>query len=124
MAALASFLLPGLVLWCAFALFPAESIPVEAKPKSASDWLLLLPGMVLAGALFGSPIIIFDLMAWRFLHARGLARVWAFAVLGAVSGLTVPLFLGALQPFSLVVFGIGGLLTGVAVWSVAYWRAG
>jgi hypothetical protein len=120
-AVVATFLLPGLMLWLGGLLFANKVFP-GPPPQSFVDWLLLAGALSLSIGLWGSPIFIADLFVWRFLYRRGIAKPAAFAVVGLVSS-WVPLCIWwpKLPPAALVsIFSAAGIGTGLAVWSIAY----
>jgi hypothetical protein len=117
----AAFLIPGLALWVGWLLLSDQSVP-GVRPLTLSDWMLSAAGFSVGIALWGSPIIIADLAIWRLLYRHRTAKPAAFALIGLVSSWP-PLLLWwpKLPPAAVLASFCGaGVLTGLAVWSIAY----
>lgn len=127
-AGVLAFVLPGLFVGLiGAALYPRDVFP-EGGSLTLWTWALSVLGLSSAGALFGSPIIILDLVIWHVMVRLKMLRAWLFLAVGAVSGLIFPALLllpgvvprGATTRFT-TVFALAGAATGLFVWLTAYW---
>ena len=129
LAGIAAFLLPGIFLAILMpALAPAEWNPGDLPSQGALYWMRMAGMASILGAVFGSPFIVGGLLIWKLLHKFLAVRPWSFALTGlAIGALVGWLFGGALRPFSwgyFVTFVVSGLLTGLAIWTIAYGQLG
>src|SRR5687768_13918789 len=93
-AVIAAFLMPGFFVSVLTLLLPNHGcVEGQSCPQSLLEWALVILGMSVAGALLAAPIVVADLILWWGLHRVRLCRLWAFCLLGLVSGLIGPALL-------------------------------
>lgn len=118
-AGAAAIVLPGLFLAFGALLLPELAYPL-AKPGGA--WAGATVAAV-QGCLISLVGCAATFLVWRVLHQLQKTQLWIFALVGLAGGFAVS-GLNSLTVFWDIAWPTAGVLTGSAVWAIAYWPNG